>query len=70
MSIGAFGNLTAKAADAVGEIIGTGVYPETDHALAAFLFDRILQFERDSTERDRDYYFDLMERCLETVKKH
>ena len=70
MSIGKF---TAKAAgvaaDAVGEVLGESVYPETQYGLAAFLFERIAVSERDAANRDRDYYFELMQACMRAVRE-
>ncbi len=68
MSVSGFGKLAGKAAGAVGEVIGTGTYPESEYALAAYVFDRIVQAERDTAERNRDYYLDLMRACLAAVR--
>lgn len=66
------GKLTAKAAGAaagaVGEIMGTGGYPDTEFALATHLFERILGAERGKKDRDREYYCQLMYECLRTVR--
>lgn len=63
------GKAANLATETVGEIMGSGIYPETDQALAAYLFERIAQAEKDQAARDRDYYLELMGRCLETVRK-
>jgi len=67
-----FGKLTAKAAgvaaDAVGEVLGEGNYPESEYGLAAYLFERIAQAERGEEERTRAYYVALMRECLEAVR--
>jgi hypothetical protein len=69
MAIGKFaGKAAGVAADAVGGVLGTGAYPETEYGLAAFLFDRIASKERDQDDKDRAYYMDLMTECLATVR--
>ena len=76
----AIGNITAKAANVaagtVSELMGSGAYPETEYALAAFLFDRIVQAEKRDAQaekrespRDRDYHLELMRACLEVVRE-
>ena len=57
-----------RAAETLSDVIGTQAYPESEYALAAYLFDRILQAERDDADRSRAYYIDLMQVCLETVR--
>lgn len=73
MAIGGIGRVGAKAAEtAVGmvqEMIGSGVYPGNDHALAAYLFERIAQAEKETAPKDRQYYLELMARCLATVRQ-
>jgi len=73
MAIGGIGRVGAKAAEtAVGmvqEMIGSGVYPANDHALAAYLFERIAQAEKETAPKDRQYYLDLMDSCLATVRR-
>jgi len=68
MSVSGLGRLTAKAAGAVGDVIGGDVYPETEYGLAAFLFARIVQAERDDGGQDRDYHLRLMQSCLAIVR--
>ncbi len=69
---GGIGRVGAKAAEtAVGlvqDMVGSGVFPSNDQALAAYLFERIAQAEKDSGPKDRQYYLDLMTVCLETVR--
>ena len=69
MSIGKF---TARgagmAADAVGKLIGSEAYPESEYGLAAHLFDRILASERHVEVKDRAYILDLMAQCLKAVR--
>ena len=69
---GGIGRVGAKAAEtAVGlvqDMVGSGVYPGNDHALAAYLFERIAQTEKESAIQDRQYYLELMALCLETVR--
>ena len=36
---------------------------------AAYLFERIAQAEKETATQDRDYYLDLMARCLATVRE-
>ncbi len=71
MAVSGIGRMTAKAAGsaagALGELIRSGAYPETEYALAAYLFERILQVEK--ADRDRGYYMELMAACLETVRR-
>ena len=73
----AIGKITSRAAgvaaDAVGSVLGAGIYPESEYALAAYLFERIAQSERSTGERDagtrdRAYYLDLMRQCLEVAR--
>lgn len=72
MAIGGIGRVGAKAAGAasglVGELMGAGVYPANDYALAAYLFERIAQAEKDGGKKDRAYYLELMTVCLATVQ--
>ena len=68
MAVSGIGKLTAKAAGAVGDVIGDRVYPETEYALAAHLFERILQAEKDKGVQDRDYYLRLMQSCLAIIR--
>ncbi len=72
MAIGGIGRVGAKAAEAaagmVGDLMGAGVYPTNEHALAAYLFERIAQAEKDSGPKDRAYYLQLMTVCLATVR--
>lgn len=69
---GGIGRVGAKAAEtAVGmvqDLAGSGVYPASDYALAAYLFERIAQAEKDTATKDRQYYLDLMADCLATVR--
>ena len=73
MSVSGLGKLAGKAAgkaaETVGDFIGTATYPETEYALAAYLFERIAQAERDTADRSREYYLELMRSCLEVVRK-
>ena len=73
MAVSGIGKMTAKAAGSaagkLGELIGSGAYPESEYALAAYLFERILQVEKAGAERDRGYYMELMAACLETVRR-
>lgn len=68
-----FGKITERAADlassTVGELLGSGTFPESDYALASLLFQQIVQAEKGEAERDRAYYLDLMRQCLETVRE-
>ena len=69
MAIGKFaGRAAGVAAEAVGGVLGTDAYPETEYGLAAYLFDRIASKERDQDDKDRAYYFTLMGECLEVVR--
>ncbi len=74
MAVSGIGKLTTNvvgaAKDVVGDVIGSGVYPETEYGLASLLFERILQVERENEEllRDRAYMLTLMASCLETVR--
>ncbi len=69
---GGIGRVGAKAAEtAVGlvqDMAGSGVYPGNDHALAAYLFERIAQAEKETAPKDRQYYLGLMKVCLEVVR--
>jgi hypothetical protein len=66
------GRLTARAAgvaaDAVGDVLGSDAYPETEYGLAAYLFQQIAQSERGEAQRDRAYYLALMKECLAAVR--
>lgn len=72
MAVSGIGKMTARAAGsaagALGELIGSGAYPETEYALAAYLFERIVQAEKDRDTKDRAYFRSLMAECLETVR--
>ena len=72
MAVSGIGKMTAKAAGSaagmLGELVGSGAYPETDYALAAYLFERIAQAEKDAAPHDRAYHLALMAACLETVR--
>lgn len=69
MSIGkATARAASVAAGAMGDIVGTGTYPETESALAAYLFDRICAVEKSRKDRDRAYYTQLMYECVRTVR--
>lgn len=69
MSLGKFtARAAGAAADAVGEVLGSDTYPETEYGLAAFLFQHVVQSERGSEARTRDYYLQLMSECLATVR--
>lgn len=72
MAIGGIGRVGAKAAEAaagmVGDLMSSGVYPSNEHALAAYLFERIAQAEKDSGPKDRAYFLQLMTVCLATVR--
>ena len=72
MAMSGIGKLTSKAAgravETISDFVGTQAYPESEYALAAYLFDHILQAERDQADRSRDYYLQLMQVCLETVR--
>jgi hypothetical protein len=78
MAVSGLGKMAARAtnvaAGAVGEIMGTGVYPESEYALAAYLFERIAAAEKAEAElageeilHDRAYHLELMATCLATV---
>ena len=73
MSVSGLGKLAGKAAgkaaETVGDFIGTATYPETEYALAAYLFERIAQAEKQDAARDRAYYLDLMRTCLAAVRE-
>lgn len=56
------------AAGAVGDLVGDGIYPETEYGLAAYLFDRIAHAEKSQKGRDRDYYTQLMYECVRTIR--
>ena len=72
MAIGGIGKVGARAAEAatglVGELMEAGAYPSNEHALAAYLFERIAQAEKENSHKDRDYYLELMRTCLATVR--
>ena len=72
MAIGGIGKVGAKAAEAaagmVGDLMNSGVYPSNEHALAAYLFERIAQAEKDDGPKDRTYYLQLMTVCLATIR--
>ena len=69
MSLGKFtARAAGAAADAVGEVLGSETYPQTEYGLAAMLFQYIVQSERGTEERNRAYYRQLMSECLETVR--
>lgn len=58
------------AAGAVGDIVGanqTGL-PESEYALAAYLFEKILTAEKSKEKRERNYYTQLMYECLRTIR--
>ncbi|MDH3475204.1 MAG: hypothetical protein OEM59_16105 [Rhodospirillales bacterium] len=57
-----------SASGLLGELIGSGAYPESEYGLAAYLFERIAQAEKEGAAKDRQYYLDLMAACLETVR--
>ncbi len=69
----AIGKIAARAAnvasDAVGEFMGGGAFPETEYGLAAYLFDRIAQAEKNEVTRDRAYYLELMRSCLAATRE-
>ena len=67
------GKFTAKAAEraagAVTDMMGQGGFPESEHALAAYLYDRIVQAEKESGIRqDRTYHLKLIAECLAAVR--
>ena len=65
VSIGKFaGRAADMAAGAVGDIMGSDAYPDTRYGLAAYLFDQIVQAEKELPGRNRAYYLDLMRQCL------
>ncbi len=72
MAIGGIGKVGARAAEAaagmVGDLMSSGVYPTNEHALAAYLFERIAQAEKEDGPKDRNYYLELMTICLATVR--
>ena len=71
MSLSGIGKITARAAEAagaVGSVVSGTIYPESEYALAAYLFDRIAQAEKEQAERSRAYYLELMATCLETAR--
>lgn len=80
MAVSGIGKMAARAtnvaAGAVGDIMGTGVYPESEYALAAHLYDRIVAAEKAAAEaagapeipRDRAYHMELMAACLATIR--
>ena len=69
---GGIGRMGAKAAESavslVQDLTGSGVYPTNDYALAAYLFERIAQAEKETVAQDRQYYLTLMAQCLQTVR--
>ena len=70
MSIGKIaGRAAGMAVDTVGELMGDAGYPESEYGLAAFLFERIVQTEKNDVERDRAYYQQLMRECLVVVRE-
>jgi len=72
MAVSGIGRMAAKAtgtaAGALGELIGSGAYPESEYGLAAYLFERIAQSEKETAVKDRQYYLELMATCLKTVR--
>jgi len=72
MAVSGIGKMAAKAtgtaAGALGELIGTGAYPESEYGLAAYLFERVVHSEKETAVKDRRYYLDLMATCLKTVR--
>ena len=70
---GGIGRMGAKAAESavslVQDFVGNGVYPANDYALAAYLFERIAQAEKETIPQDRQYYLALMAQCLDVVRK-
>jgi hypothetical protein len=63
------GKVAGKAAGAVTDMMGQSAFPESEHALAAYLYERILQDEKDSGIRqDRSYHLKLMAECLAAVR--
>ena len=73
MAVSGIGKIAGKAAGsaagALGEIMGSGVYPETEYGLAAYLYERVLQTEKTAEARDRDYHLELMRQCLAAVRR-
>ena len=70
MSIGRIaGRAAGMAVDTVGDLMGDAGYPESQYGLAAFLFERIVQVEKNAVERDRAYYKQLMRECLAVVRE-
>ncbi|MBT5496680.1 MAG: hypothetical protein HOK54_13125 [Alphaproteobacteria bacterium] len=70
MSLGKFtARAAGAAADAVGEVLGSETYPESEYGLAALLFQHIVQSERGTEARSRAYYRQLMSECLVTVRQ-
>ncbi len=67
MSVSGLGRLAGKAAETVGDFIGTASYPKTEYALAADLFERSAQAERETSDRTRDYFQELMRSSLDAV---
>jgi len=72
MAVSGIGKMAGKAAGSaagvLGELIGSGAYPESEYGLAAYLFERIAQSEKETAAKDRQYYLDLMAACLGTVR--
>ena len=68
MSVSGIGKLTARAAGAVGDVIGDRTYPETEYGLAAYLYEQIRQAEQDEADQDRDYHLRLMQSCLAIIR--
>lgn len=62
------GRAAGSAAGLLGELIGSGAYPESEYGLASYLFERIALAEKDSGPKDRAYYLELMAACLATVR--
>ena len=70
MSLGKFtARAAGAAADAVGEVLGSETFPESEYGLAALLFQHIVQSERGTEARNRAYYRQLMSECLATVRQ-
>ena len=72
MAVSGIGRMAAKAtgtaAGALGELIGSGAYPESEYGLAAYLFERVVHSEKETAIKDRQYYLELMATCLKTVR--
>ena len=72
MAVSGIGKMAARAtgtaAGALGELIGSGAYPESEYGLAAYLFERIAHSEKETAAKDRQYYLELMATCLKTVR--